>query len=67
MNLIPHIRAIIPFQEDNSTDSLIWRDSPSGNFSTKSAYALVTSQQQMWNAVKRGEVSFGCEGPTRRA
>lgn len=29
MNLIPHIRAIKPFKEDNCTDSLIWRDSPS--------------------------------------
>jgi len=29
MNLIPHIRAIKPFKEDNCTDSLILRDSPS--------------------------------------
>lgn len=60
MNLIPHIRAIKPFQEDNCTDSLIWRDSPSGNLSTKSAYALVTGQQRdveakKWQAIWKGK------------
>lgn len=36
-------------------------------FTPKKEMIFLTSQQLMWNAVKRGEVSFGCEGPARRA
>lgn len=61
MNLIPHIRAIIPFQEDNCTDSLIWRDSPSGNFSTKSAYALANNRCGMQLSV--GKCPLGVRVP----